>query len=57
MTKLQMLADLLTDLANRIDEVDKEQSSDDMQCGVIEGKLAAYEEMVKGLARMIDQSV
>jgi len=56
MTKLQMLADMLTDVANRIAEADKEQSNDDMEAGVIEGKLAAYKEVAKGLAKMIEDA-
>jgi len=57
MTKLQMLADMLEQVANKIAEVDEEQSSDDMQCGVIEGKLEAYREFAKGLARMIEEAL
>jgi hypothetical protein len=53
MTKLQMLADMITDLANRIADIDQQQSDDDMQAGVIEGKLEAYREVAKGLAKMI----
>jgi hypothetical protein len=52
-----MLTDLLTDVANRIAEVDAEQSNDDMESGVIEGKLSAYREVAKGLARMIEGAV
>ena len=57
MTKLLMLADMLTEVANRIDEVDREQSSDDTECGVIEGKLSAYKEVARGLVKMIEQAI
>lgn len=57
MTKLQMLAEMLTDVANRIEEVDREHSIDDTECGIIEGKLVAYREFVEGLAKMIQQAV
>lgn len=53
MTKLQMLADMLCSVANRIAEVDQQQADDDMQAGVIEGKLAAYKEFVRMLGKMI----
>jgi hypothetical protein len=54
MTKFQMLTALLDELANKIAEADAEQSIDDFQCGVIEGKLAAYKEIARGLAKMIE---
>jgi hypothetical protein len=57
MSELQMLADLITELANRIAETDKMQADTDMAAGAIEGRLAAYREMMKGLARMIDKAV
>ena len=57
MSELQMLADMITELANRIEETDKIQAETDMQAGSIEGRLAAYKEMMKGLARMLDRAV
>lgn len=53
MTKLQMLADMLSGVIDRIAVTDQQQADDDMQTGVIEGKLAAYREFAKGLAKMI----
>ena len=57
MTELQILADMITDLANRIEDTDKMQAETDMEAGVIEGRIAAYKEIVKGLARMLDKAV
>ncbi len=57
MTKLQILSELLEELANRIAEADQEQANDDMQAGFIEGKLTAYKEMAKGLADSISRAI
>lgn len=57
MTKLQMLTQMLDELATLIAEADSEQSNDDTECGVIEGKLAAYRHMAGSLAKMIQEAI
>ena len=57
MTKLEMLAEQLKYLAEKINETDAQQSSDDSECGVIEGKLSAYKEMARLTIDMASKAV
>lgn len=52
-----MLVVMLEDVASRIAEVDNQQSSDDAECGRIEGKLEAYREFARSISKMIDEVV
>lgn len=53
MTTLELLADQLKHLALKIAETDRLASSDDTECGAIEGKLAAYRDMATKITEQI----
>jgi hypothetical protein len=53
MTTLELLADQLKYIAKKIKEIDRMGSCDDAQCGVIEGKLAAYRDMAAKISEQL----
>lgn len=57
MTTLELLADQLKHVAQKIAETDQLASSDDAECGVIEGKLAAYRDMAAKITEQIGRVI
>lgn len=57
MTTLELLADQLKHVAQKIAETDQLASGDDTECGAIEGKLAAYRDMAAKITEQIGRVI
>lgn len=57
MTMLELLADQLQYIAQKINETDSMQSNDDTECGAIEGKLTAYRDMARKIVEQAGSAI